>query len=528
MPALENLLAAAPAPRNALADAPDKFSGSSASGGDFDEAMNHALAPAAVKNPGGKNPPRPGRNSSTLALAAPLKTPVAQPSSANPTPAAVEKNGDKKTAANASADESSAAPDKNSSDLTSAAVPAAVEPLPAFLSLPVFTGFGSSALPPAENLRTGNTGPAETVPVVSVLPAAGNAQAATSTIAAADLNGRTASPAAQPENNFLLKNLAPTTAAEAVMGEKNMPAANPKNKLPAGGAAVRPEANDSAAATGADPEPSQKLAESPLNPGVFPGANDAGKTAGLSPAWAAALPAQNAGTGVATTDLPMKNPQKMNKVAGLDVKVLPVGETDSAAEKNLPLQLLTTPVRPADSGSPNLNFAFANGNGNTPVADNAPVLNVVDLPSLADARMRAVERTHDMMALHSMRIVESKMDSLSVVIKPAVGTELSLELRQRNGGVEAQATLTRGDHQFLSDHWSELQQRLEQRGVKLAPLGSETSFSANGNGQFQQNQAAREEAAQQASAFAEFASIGNTGGATARLAPIHDGWETWA
>jgi hypothetical protein len=133
-----------------------------------------------------------------------------------------------------------------------------------------------------------------------------------------------------------------------------------------------------------------------------------------------------------------------------------------------------------------------------------------------------------MMALHSMRLVESKLDSMSVVIKPAVGTELSLELRQRNGSVEAQATLTRGDHQFLSDHWSELQQRLEQRGVKLAALGSETSFSANGNGQFQQNQASREEAAQQASAFAEFASIGNSGGATARLAPIHDGWESWA
>jgi hypothetical protein len=345
---------------------------------------------------------------------------------------------------------------------------------------------------------------------------------------AADLNGRSASLAAQPENDFLLKNLAPTTAAEAVAGEKNMPATTPKTEIPAADAPPKPEANDSFAVMGSEPEQGQKSAELPLNPGVLPAANDAGKTAGLNPALAAVLTAQNAGTGVATTDLPMKNPQKMNKVAGLDVKVLPVGETDSASEKNLPLPLLTTPVRPADSGSPNLNFAFANGNGNAPVADTTPVLNVVDLPSLADARMRAVERTHDMMALHSMRLVESKLDSMSVVIKPAVGTELSLELRQRNGSVEAQATLTRGDHQFLSDHWSELQQRLEQRGVKLAALGSETSFSANGNGQFQQNQASREEAAQQASAFAEFASIGNSGGATARLAPIHDGWESWA
>jgi hypothetical protein len=115
-----------------------------------------------------------------------------------------------------------------------------------------------------------------------------------------------------------------------------------------------------------------------------------------------------------------------------------------------------------------------------------------------------------------------------VVIKPSVGTELSLELRHRNGGVEAQATLTRGDHQFLNQHWPELQQRLEQRGIKLAPLDGAANFLANDNGNFSQHQTSREEAAQQAAAFAEFASIGSAGGATARLAPVHDGWESWA
>jgi hypothetical protein len=94
--------------------------------------------------------------------------------------------------------------------------------------------------------------------------------------------------------------------------------------------------------------------------------------------------------------------------------------------------------------------------------------------------------------------------------------------------VEAQATLTRGDHQFLNQHWPELQQRLELRGIKLSPLGGETNFSANDNGNFQRQQASNEEMAQQASAFAEFASVGSIGGATARLAPVHDGWESWA
>ena len=48
---------------------------------------------------------------------------------------------------------------------------------------------------------------------------------------------------------------------------------------------------------------------------------------------------------------------------------------------------------------------------------------------LTDVRMRALDRTHDMVALHALRLVESKADVLSVMIKPAVGMELSLELR---------------------------------------------------------------------------------------------------
>ena len=224
----------------------------------------------------------------------------------------------------------------------------------------------------------------------------------------------------------------------------------------------------------------------------------------------------------------MKNQQKTNKVAEPDVKVLPVGESGDASENNLPPQLLVTPVRSADSSGADLNFAFANGSDHAPVAENVPVLTALDLPSLVDARMRALERAQDMMALHAMRLVESKTDTLSVVIKPSVDTEISLKLELHSNGIQAQATLTRGDHQFLSNHWHDLQQRLEQRGIKLAPLGSETDFSGSGSSHFQQGQTSQEYAAQQASAFAEFAAAGASGGATARQALVHDGWESWA
>jgi len=227
-------------------------------------------------------------------------------------------------------------------------------------------------------------------------------------------------------------------------------------------------------------------------------------------------------------DLQMKNQQKTNKVAGPDAKVLPVGENAAGGEKNLPSLLPVTPVRAADNQGTDFNFSFSNGNSQASAAENTPVMNLVDLPSLTDARMRALDRTQDMMALHAMRLVESKSDVLSVVIKPAVGTELSLELHVHPEGIQARATLTRGDHEFLNQHWPELQQRLEQRGIKLAPLGGETGFSANGDHHFQRQQTAQEEAAQQASAFAEFAAAGANGGASARLAVLHDGWESWA
>jgi len=238
--------------------------------------------------------------------------------------------------------------------------------------------------------------------------------------------------------------------------------------------------------------------------------------------------AANAGTGVAINAVQMKNPSKTNKVAESDVKVLPVGENNGGHEKNLPVQRPVTAVRATDNRAGDFNFAFSN-NG-TPTAARPADVAVLDLPSLADARMRGVERTHDMIALHAMRLLESKSDTLAVLIKPTVGTELALELRQHATGVEVQATVTRGDHQFLSQHWTELQQRLEQRGIKLAPLGSEASMAANDGGQFQRQQTSQEEAAQQASAFAEFASI-SPGGASARLGAMpapHEGWESWA
>ena len=228
----------------------------------------------------------------------------------------------------------------------------------------------------------------------------------------------------------------------------------------------------------------------------------------------------------------MKKTENANKVAGLDVQVLPGGMNDTAQETVLPARATVTAVRSSDKQNTDFNLPLPSA---SPAPAEAPeAVNIAALPSLTDARMRDVERTHDLVSIHALRMVDAKSDSLQVVIKPGAGTELSLELRQRNGGIEAQAVLQRGDYQLLNQHWPELQAKLEQRGIKLAPLGGETSFSAtaNGNpgtGNFSRQQSSREEAAQQASAFAEFTVAMNRGGATARLAPaIAGSWESWA
>lgn len=511
MPAVETWLAAASAaPKKAFADAPEKYPGRSASGDDFDHAMKRALAPVPKNATPEKSLAQPGKHPLVPEKYSPAKTHAEATTDA--VVALQGKNSDDKTDGAISAGEKSAdvVDKKISADANASMIPAGPpEPLPVFLSLPMFSYFGASPMTAGKIDAVGNIFPATSLPSATdkitpaVLPSAGKATLAPVQTTEVDLNGSAEKSPVAAEKNLLLKNLSPVTAAEAAALSAGLSPALEK------------------AAAVADPE------AAPVNSALLPDVNGAEQKINLSPAMAAERAADNAGTGVATIDLPMKNSQKTNKVAGPDVKVLPVGEADGAREKNLPPILLVQPVRAADNRGTDLNFAFSNGSSNPPVAENTQILNVVDLPSLADARMRALERTHDMMALHTMRLVESKLDVLSVVIKPAVGTELSLELRQRDGGVEAHATLTRGDHQFLSQHWPELQQRLELRGIKLAPLGGEANFPANDNGNFSQHQASREEAAQQASAFAEFASVGSAGGATARLA-VHEGWESWA
>jgi len=293
--------------------------------------------------------------------------------------------------------------------------------------------------------------------------------------------------------------------------------------------AVTPEASEDAAdflKSAAMPSEKNAAADEITPPSVLSAAEEEMiEAAALSTAPAA----EKDGTGVATVGLPMKKSANTNKVAGLDGKVLPGDVKVTTAEKVLPALPAPGPVRSAEGTTSNMNLALPE---TLPAVDFSTAQGALVLPSLTDAKMRNLERTQDMVTLHAVRLMESQSDMLQVVIKPGAGTELSLQLRQRDGGIEAQATLQRGDFQLMNQHWPELQQRLEQRGIKLAPLGGEANFSADNGGSSKQQQqsSARELEAQKASAFAEFAVASRMVGATARLAVsgLAGGWESWA
>ncbi len=249
------------------------------------------------------------------------------------------------------------------------------------------------------------------------------------------------------------------------------------------------------------------------------------------PALAAGVtktPPANDGTRAAKIASQMKNTEKTNKIAGSSQKNLPSNVISLASENKLPGASL------ASASARNSQPATAIGVGPIAASTATAALDQTSgnlaTSSIIDLRSRAVERMHDMVALQATRLQDSSLDSLQVVIKPGAGMQLSLSLQQHRDGIDAQAVLQRGDLNYLSQHWPELQQRLEQRGVRLAPLTGQEN-TANGNGQSGYQQPQPQPAEQDpllASAFAEFALAGPASSSAASSAGTPRVWETWA
>jgi hypothetical protein len=234
------------------------------------------------------------------------------------------------------------------------------------------------------------------------------------------------------------------------------------------------------------------------------------------------------GTSVAKQEVPMKKTENTIKTDSPAGKILPDASVSVARENNLPpRETVSATVWPRDGQMPPT-IAANSSPADSTVEVAQPSADLVAGAASADLRSRALDRVQDMVVLHATRLSDSDNVSLQVVIKPGAGTQLSLELRQRGDGVEAQAVLQRGDFAHLNQHWPALQQQLEQRGIRLAPLASDGNFVNSGENNFQpkQNQPAEPDSFS-AGAFAEVSPSGSLAPTTANLR-THRGWESWA
>ncbi len=133
-----------------------------------------------------------------------------------------------------------------------------------------------------------------------------------------------------------------------------------------------------------------------------------------------------------------------------------------------------------------------------------------------------------MVAAHALRLKHSTDGSLQVVIKPADGLQISLDLRRVAAGVEVRAELQQGDFNFLSRHWAELQQQLESRGIRLAPLTGDPAAGGGAPGpeSGSQNAASRRQPSEIRNPKSEFR-IPNSDRRPPASAPAGH-WELWA
>ena len=187
------------------------------------------------------------------------------------------------------------------------------------------------------------------------------------------------------------------------------------------------------------------------------------------------------GTAVAQQDATMKMATKKTNFSGATQK-LP-GATAVATGENLPghsrhngapatIIIRVDPTLPSGDGI-SANFGAARM-----ILPGA--VNLIQIPS---AVPQYVERTREMISLQVMHVQEAGAMEMRVVIKPDIGLQLSLHLRQWDGGVEVQAVLERGNFGLLNRHWPELQQQLELRGMRVAPLeNAEQSFGGGSEG----------------------------------------------
>lgn len=191
------------------------------------------------------------------------------------------------------------------------------------------------------------------------------------------------------------------------------------------------------------------------------------------------------GTGVAQQETPMKMAAKQNKFAGAIEQKLP-GNSTLPGKQVLPppSEHLTAPAAGQSQNSYPQAVAASVASSDAPAKMISTAIS--SSSTISPSSAQTVERTQDLVAMQIVQMRDSGADSLRVVIKPDAGLQLSLQLQQHDGGIDVQARVDHGDYNLLNQHWGELQQQFEARGIRVAPLSTAEHFSGGGGEGFHQ------------------------------------------
>ncbi len=229
-------------------------------------------------------------------------------------------------------------------------------------------------------------------------------------------------------------------------------------------------------------------------------------------------PLSNHGTPSALTGATMFLAEKPTKTAELAGKFLP-----------------TTGIQSAGKNTSSLSQTELGMNGQTGWAATSGLSQPVQIETAATSTSinhsgsanGSIEKTYDMVATNALQLASSGHDSMTIVIKPAADIQISLQLRQDAGGIAAQASLQQGDYHHLSQSWPDLQERLEQRGIQMAPLADQAGgFMSGGGGQ--PRQSPEGEMASLRQTVTAGAAPAVRGVAQPAAAKTGTGWEFWA
>jgi hypothetical protein len=186
-------------------------------------------------------------------------------------------------------------------------------------------------------------------------------------------------------------------------------------------------------------------------------------------------PAPQAGISAAYPLSAMQLTPQMNENSGLAEQVLPTLSAILSSEKPGDRR------RPAEAApSPhNLDLWASGTEAAMTLATQAPDRDLTvekqpGFPSITHAQ--ALERS---IQTASLELRRTDAASLSMVLRPDANLQLTLHLKWQQGHLEARVVVEHGDGSALASDWGQLQQRLTEQGVRLAPLLSNSQTATN-------------------------------------------------